>query len=242
MKKKIQMLLVGLVAVLGVSTVAQAGVSKDQRVLLVTANLSSNVTKYKSLYKFMDAQSVSLAQSKLGSKYRRIYVLSGERASRPEFVRALSVLAGAVENQAIDALIHLHGGDGRLYFADGGVNTSVLSGEIQNEGLDGKARALYSSACYGSTHAQDFLNAGFLVASGARKVNASSAYEYPKFLSEFGAGTSFGSSVSKADNSIARESADWIAEYILGFSNVNSRKVVLGEGSVTIGSDPASLR
>ncbi len=232
----------GLAGMIGLAASSEAAVSKEQRVLLVTANLSSNVSKYKSLYKFMDAQAVSLAQSKMGSKYRRIYVLSGARATRSEFVRSLSVLAGSVDNQAIDALIHLHGGEGRLYFADGGVNTSSLSVEIDHEGLDGKARALYSSACYGSTHAQDFLNAGFLVASGARRVNASSAYEYPKFLGEFGSGSTFASSVSRADHSVARESADWIAEYILGFSNVNSRKVVSGVGSVTVSSDPIALR
>ena len=236
-------LMVGLMGFLGLLSVeAQAQVGLDQRVLLVTANLSSNVSKYKSLYKFLDAQSVSLAQSRLGGKYRRIYVLSGERATRAEFVRSLSSLAGSSLNGAIDALVHLHGSQGGLSFADGFVRTSTLSSEIQREDLDGKARALYSTACYGSTHSQDFLNAGFLVASGARAVNAASAYEYPKFMSEFGGGASFGSAMSKADSKILRDAADWIADNILGFENVDSRKVVSGDSSVTISLDPVEFR
>jgi|GEM_PF-934897 len=243
MNKQGMGLLMGMMVLAGlVAGEAKADVGLDKRVLLVTANLSSNVSKYKSLYKFLDAQSVSMAQSKLGSKYRRIYVLSGERATRAEFVRSLSSLAGSSLNGAVDALIHLHGSNGGLSFADGSVRTSTLSSEIQREDLDGKARALYSSACYGSSHSQDFINAGFLVASGARAVNASSAYEYPKFMSEFGSGTAFGSAMSKADKAFYRDAADWIAEHVLGFDNVDSRKVVSGDTSVTISLDPVEAR
>jgi len=216
-------------------------ISKSERVLLVTANLSSNVKKYKALYEFLDAQSISLARAKLGDQYRRLYVLTGQQATQSEFVRSISALAGSHQNQAVDALVHLHGSRGGLAFADGAISSARLAEDIRRQGVEAKTRALYSTACYGATHIQDFLNAGFKVASGARKVNTSSAYEYPKFMSEFGKGTAFGRALDKADVGFARNASDWIAEKVLGFSDVDSRKVIQGNENIRIQSHPASL-
>jgi hypothetical protein len=217
-------------------------VARNQRVLLLVSALSNGSARYRALYEFMEAQGVSQAQSKLGAKYRRIYLLQGVRATRAEFVRSLTSLTSSAENRAVDLFVQTHGGDGILYFTDGGTRTSGLGRDLANTGLNGKARALYSTACYGSTHINDFLAAGFLVGSGSRRVNASSSYEYPRFLTEWGGDAQFGNAIAVADNASARDASDWTAEYVLGYDHVDSQKVVTGRRSTKISLDPTSVR
>ena len=235
-------LIAGIIPLRTETQAAARTTGKDQRVLLIVSNLSSGATQYEALYEFIEAQGVSLAQNKLGSKYRRIYVLTGNNATREKFVEKLAVLASSAENRAIDVFIHLHGGPGRLYFAGGATDTDVLGTEIANQGLSGKGRIVYSSACYGSTHIQDFLTAGFLAGSGAKLVNAASTYEYPEFIRQWGAGNSFGTAMSRADKATARNASDWTATHIMGFSNVDSTKVSSGRTSTKINLDPTSVR
>jgi len=216
--------------------------SKDQRVLLIVSNLSTGANQYEALYEFIEAQGVSMAQDRLASKYRRIYVLTGAQATRANFIDYLSRLAASRDNLAIDVLIHLHGSPGRLHFVGGSATTARLGTDISARGLSGKGRIVYSSACHGSTHIQDFITAGFLAGSGARAVNAASSYEYPEFLRQWGANVSFGTAMSRADDPSARNASDWTATHIMGFNNVDSRKITSGRTTSRINLDPTSVR
>lgn len=82
----------------------------------------------------------------------------------------------------------LHGLPDKLVFADGGVKTPALAGEIKALSLAEKLRLVYSTACFGLSHADDFVKAGFTAAVGAKAVNANAAAEFPLLLAQWGGG------------------------------------------------------
>lgn len=208
-----------------------AGVSKNQRRLLIVSELTKyGVGKYKWLYQFLDANTVSMAQAMVGNKYRSVSVLSGSQASADNFVHRLKTLTHSSQVKALDVIVSLHGMSNKLYFRDGEVTTQALRDEIKSRiplSKRRKFRLMYNLACYGSTHNNEFRSAGFRGSLGSKLVNTASGSEYPVFLSRWGMGHRVKSILMQTNNDPAMFVSDNAAK-LMGFSNPNSKKVFSG--------------
>ena len=212
-------------------------ISKDQRRLLIVSNLTDfGRSNLRWLYKFIDTGSVSLAQAILGHFYKQVSVLEGEKATANAFVHRLTRMAKAPGAKAVDVLLHLHGGQGQLWFAEGAVTTSSLAARIRKKNIDHRLRLLYSTACYGATHAQDFVDAGFSTASGAQQTNANAAHDYPIQLGTWALNRPYRAVVRAGNRKMFRDLYDGTAK-VMGFTDVNSYKIIRGDKDITIRSN-----
>ena len=100
-----------------------------------------------------------------------------------------------------------------------------------------KLRTLYSTACFGLSHAQPFVDAGFEAACGAIGQCANGPVEYPQVLSMWSHGHTFKDAVNKGDDPSTRKIFD-AAAWLSGFNRANSDKEIKGDLTVTIDSIP----
>jgi hypothetical protein len=207
----------------------------EERDLLVVSNLTTHGSAdYAWLYAFIEVSGVALAQSQLSDSYKSISVLSGADASFGGFEQALSTMTARPEEKALDVFVHLHGSPGALWFEDGMKETSSIRTALAAQPRVGaKLRALYSTACYGGSHMGDFLASGFRVANGARAVNANAAYDYPTVLGRWRDGETFQDAQNAGNDPGQMSFYDGIASW-QGFSDVDSFKLVEGQGDATI--------
>ena len=138
--------------------------------------------------------------------------------------------------KAIDTFINLHGSPGSVLFREGAVKMSDIRATLAAvKGSKKKLRLLNSTACYGESHNGDWLGAGFKVASGAKRVNANGAHDFPTLLKAWGAGETYLQAQDKGNE------AKWIKFYDgmaakWGLDDVDSYKVVEGKSDLTISS------
>jgi hypothetical protein len=193
---------------------------------------------HKQFYEIAETFALSESRSKLPPLYHEVAVLSDEQATVTELEQTLARMAARDATRAIDLYVHLHGAPGTVWFHEGAVSVADLAGQFDKAGrYGGKLRAVYSAACYGTTHAADWLTAGFRVAGGAEGVNANTAYDLPVFIQSWGAGATFGDTETKANNPGWLKYYDGVATK-MGFSDVNSFKDVDGDAVLTIASLP----
>ena len=214
-----------------------ADVSKDERTLLVVANLSTwGQPRLQWLYEWLDRNAVSVAKLMLEPHYRQIQTLTGAETTRSNFVEEITRLAQEPETKALDVLLSLHGLDGVLYFEDSPAQSSEVGEELKQADLGHRLRLLYSTACYGASHAVDFVKAGFRVASGAMALNANGPYDFPTQLLHWRAGETYRLAVRRANNRLFIDTHDAIAR-ALGFDPVNSEKAIEGKKLTRITSE-----
>lgn len=203
----------------------------NERALLVYSEFTNTSTQNMALYTFVEKSGVALAMG-LTLHYRKIRTLSGRNAGSRDFVAALAELGREPKVEIIDVLMHMHGNPNRMYF-----NDTVSSDELQNDiaelRIGRKLRMFYTTACYGATHAQDMVQAGFTCGAGAIGVNANSASEYPEFLARWVAKDSFADSIHKSYNAAATNLAENQARK-MGFNDVDSTKRIHGNGYINI--------
>lgn len=213
-------------------------VSAEERRLLIVSNLTDfGRPELQWLYQFISKSSVTVARMILGLSYAEVSVLEGRDATVRGFVDRLSLLSRADSTKAVDVLLHLHGGDRVLWFADGPVPTPELAAAIRRRKLSDRLRLLYSTACYGGSHAQDFVDAGFCTASGARGTNANAAHDYSVQLASWALKRTYAQALKAGNKKMFCELYDGLARRI-GFDDVDSRKVVKGDKDITIMSSP----
>jgi hypothetical protein len=204
-------------------------VSWDQRVLLVVANLKSDQDdKLKWLYQWLDENAIRVSKALLHSHYRIIDTLTGSIVTRANFIERVMYLATAPQTEALDVFLVMHGAPGELCFDDGPVRSADLGEQLRGVQLGHRLRLLYSTACYGATHAQDFVKAGFRSASGAVGVCANGPYEFPTQLNNWGKNKTYKSVVTAGNNPLFLTIHDAAAKTV-GFSDVNSEKVIFGK-------------
>jgi hypothetical protein len=213
-------------------------VTKMNRALLVVSNLTTRGrTDLQWLYQFLDGAGVELAEQLMGPQYGTVEKLAGAQVTKQGFLTAVSALGSKQAVRAIDVIVNLHGANQELFFEDGGVSTASLKHDLLALNLGHKLRLLYSTACYGRSHAGAFVASGFTAASGAVGVNANSATEYPIVLTMWAAGAKFRDALAVGENVLTREPADEIAK-LMGFPDADSDKVIHGNGAITINADP----
>lgn len=212
----------------------------ERRVLLVVNCLAEHGdVRFRRLYKYLELAGVGVARRLLGRHYRAIYVLQDKGATRLGFLSLLQNLAADYRNDAVDLFFQVHGKPGRVRFFDQWVSTRVLGEYIKRTVLSDRLRLVYNLSCYGDSHSPGFLNAGFKVSVGARKINANAASEYPLFCrawhkKKIGRPESLvvKDILRQADRTLPRRFQDRIAGRY--FNDVDSKKLVRGDGNISI--------
>jgi hypothetical protein len=154
------------------------------------------------------------------------------------FIERIRKLALDPLTKALDVYLILHGSPGALYFDDGLIASSDLRSQLQAANLKHRLRLMYSTACYGATHARDFVEAGFRVASGAKGVNANGPVDYPIQLHEWGRNKRYQAVVNAGNQRLGIWTHDAMAR-ALGFDDVNSEKIIEGKSYTCITSEAA---
>jgi hypothetical protein len=204
-------------------------VRAGERGLIVYSEFSNTSDQHKVLYEFVEKSGIALALA-IRLQYNKFVILSGHNAYSQDFIGALKNMAASEDE--LDVFMHMHGSPNQMYFNDT-KSSNELRSDIQKLGIGKKLRMFYTTACYGSTHAEDMVAAGFSCAAGAVGVNANSAVEYPEFLTLWSTGTSFKDCIAKSRNRGLSEPFENKAVQ-MGFRDVNSDKRVYGNGNVTI--------
>jgi hypothetical protein len=163
-------------------------------------------------------------------------------ATTDNLISTLDEVGATDDIQAIDLFVLLHGSPNRLEFHDRSWFAPDMAAQIAGLGLGPRLRLVYSTACYGATHNDDFLQAGFKAAIGARGVNSNSAFELPMLLNLWALGKSVKDALRLGDKPATRKLADEAAKAFGRLSNlswvdeVNSQKLLSGNAMLTIGT------
>jgi hypothetical protein len=218
-------------------------VTKDERAIVVISELTSAPTERDWLYNFIEGAGRSSCERILKDDYVDYVTLYDASATKANLIQTLQAIGSKGTIKAIDLIVMLHGSSNRLYFKEGGCNTATLAAEIAALNLKNKLRLVYSTACYGSSHNDDFLQAGFSASIGARKVNANSEVEFSPLLQLWASGHTIKDALSVGENPLTRDAADAAARLYAHLKNlsykddINSDKVLLGDGQLTINSN-----
>ena len=214
----------------------------ERALVLISSLTPAGKAKLKALYRGLGTVSVELADLMLRPQYGRMRVLTDRAATRPAFVRAITQVAAQPQIDAVDVIVVLHGSPGRLIFDNGsGKGDSVDVRDLIPDLAPARAklRILYSTACYGLSHAQPFVDAGFDAACGAIGSCANGPVEYPQVLSMWSHGHTFKDAVNKGDDPSTRKIFD-AAAWLSGFHDANSDKEIKGDLTTTIDSVPTA--
>jgi len=217
-------------------------IAKSKRVLIVVSYLSDSVDWFNG-YNFIESSGLATVNALLGDKYSRIEVLSNSNATKQKFLDKLQIVGSRSTVLAIDVLIFTHGTRKSLIFykTEGDHNHKVtietFKKEISDLNISSKLRLLYSTACFGSSHNQGFIEAGFKTAIGAIGVNTNSGIELPIALSMWGLGNKISTAISAGETGY--EATDTIASFFNSdWNEANSEKDIDGRAGIKITSNP----
>jgi len=203
-------------------------IDRDRRAALVALRLSDGgIEKLKWLYRGLELGGAREAKQILAPGYREVALLSGPALTGDGLVAAIKRLTASEDIDAVDVILVAHGLNGRLQFSQGDV-CSVAP----------KLRLLYSSACFGATHAQQFLGAGFSTVIGALEKNTTGLSEFRRLLRAWVGGATAGAALDLADRPAQRWFWDTAAKVAGRLKRVNSRKQLGGDPGITIATAP----
>jgi hypothetical protein len=217
-------------------------VDKEARAVIVISSLApAGRKRLKVLYRALESVSVEIADHMLKPVYGSYTVLAGGKAGPTQLTNAVLAAGAQPAIGAIDVVVVLHGSPGRLIFDDGngkGVSVDATALAATFAPARAKLRMLYSTACYGLSHAQAFVDGGFIAACGAIGECANGPVEYPQVLALWSHSHTFRDAVDKGDDPATRVIFDTVAKWS-GFPHANSDKEIKGNASVTIDTVPA---
>lgn len=227
-----------------------SNITKSQRDLLLVSCVADysipRGSRWKNLYHWLDTTAVPLTRALLGPHYRKIHERIGNAAGYNAFLKALEAITARGGTKAVDVVLQLHGygepgtSGGKLSFADKTVKVRQIRKDILALGLSEKLRMLYSCACFGACHIDDFRKAGFRAVSGAEGVNTNSEFAYPATMTSWIANRTFRKCIDAGNNPVFVDLHDRIAAD-LGFTGnyePNSNKLLGGKSSLRITSRP----
>jgi len=201
-----------------------------ERALVVLSELSDD--KYAALYEFVEKSAIALSMT-LAVQYRKIVVLSGKNAESHDFVGALKNLAADSKIHEIDVLAFIHGNPGKMSFSNGVKASEAIRTDIAKLDIKRKLRMYFTTACYGATHAEDMIAAGFNCAAGPLGVCANSAVVLPEFITLWATGSSFEDCIDASQNPALSKPFEDRARK-MNFSDVDSTNRRYGAGGVRI--------
>jgi hypothetical protein len=210
----------------------------ERAAVIVSGTSIGGPSKFASLYKALDVAGPSLADAEMHNSYSSIAILTREQCTRARIVSELVRVAASA--QVVDLVLMVHGEPERLALANGAGGTEdvaavdLASDIADNAALKNKLRLCYSTACYGHSHAEALLGAGFSAVIGAIGVNANSGTELPILLRHWTGHDTIADALRHADDPMFRAIADTISRQT--FTDANSEKILLGDGTITIDS------
>lgn len=223
-----------------------------ERVLVQVITLPPGRPAERSLYRVIESGADYSARVLLRPAYGRRMLLRGEAATVPGLLAALAEATGAAGVRAVDLSMHPHGTTERLVLADGAVDVDDVATQVL--GLLGEAqrrrlRAVISTACYGASHLDAWLRAGFVAASGARGIYADGLTSVPVTFRAWAARRTLEQCVQSANDDPTRHAQDWLASRYYAWTGrprqaerVDSTRVLGGSRTVTIETDPTVHR
>jgi hypothetical protein len=233
---------------------AKAAVNAGQRALVVVSELEEgSMRELAPLYSALEAITVTVPKAVLSSRYAQTKILSNQSATLSNLKDTLYKLAATPSIKAIDVIINLHGLDEELFFYNGGWRMSEIQEELLNPdapyteatkiAMKRKLRMLYSTACYGASHNNNWNAIGFDVSAGAVGVNANAEFEYGGVIGSWSGAAPFstGFQLSNTDAALAVSDTPVRIAGELGnnsLRHVNSKKILRGNTALTINSDP----
>ncbi|MDD7967173.1 hypothetical protein [Actinomycetospora lemnae] len=201
----------------------------------------------RALYEFIEVSTETLTSTMLGDDYREVTFVKGEDATLQGVVATLDAVAARSGTRAVDLIFSSHGFTDRMLFWDGKKSGRAVRdafGDIADD-RRAKFRALFSTACIGHTHTDDWRAIGFTEAMGSKGIYADSAVSYAPMLSAWAGGRTFGESVDAANAADVLDAADEFARTFYRVRNqperaekVDSTRVRRGPGKTRIWSSP----
>ncbi|WP_272027603.1 hypothetical protein [Kocuria rosea] len=188
-------------------------VRKEDRDLVQVIYLSDGFTgAERALYEFIEKSAKTVASSILGPLYRRLTCLEKNEATLPNFVQAVKVATDS-RVEAVDVIFNLHGNTDRLEFADrkyqmSAVRDAFLALPPKNRK---KLRCVFSTACYGKSHLDEWIDAGFNEAMGSRGISADAQTSYVPLLGAWALENAFAASVNASNDADPLRLGDQLA-------------------------------
>jgi hypothetical protein len=218
-------------------------VDRERRAALVASRLNgSGPHDVAWLYRGLETNGTHEAHQILGPAYGQVVLLSGYNLTTLSLVAALDQLASSRAVVAIDVLLLVHGHDQQLVFSDSEIRSAAsVAGRIMETDAVPKLRLLYTTASYGASLAPPLLEAGFSTVIGASRKNTTGIGEFRSLLGQWTAGASASRALARADRAGARRVRDTMARILGRVDDVDSRKVLVGDPDLTIGSPPGSM-
>lgn len=218
-------------------------VTKNERAVVVISDLTELPPEKDQLYTFIENSGRGVCEALLKNDYVDYVTLYDASATKSNLIQTLQTIGAKATIKAIDLIVMLHGSTNRLGFKGGNLNTATLATDIAALNLRGKLRLVYSTACFGSSHNDDFRKAGFNTSIGARKVNTNGAVEFPVVLQLWTAGQKIKDALAIGENPLTRDTADAAAKLFADFNNlgykndIDSDKILVGNGQLKITSN-----
>jgi hypothetical protein len=223
-------------------------IPKEQRdAVLFVANLASpSMEGYeKSFYEFVTFSAESIGKTFLQPNYRAVHIVKGTDATLAALTAKLNTAASTQAVKAVDLIFVTHGLNEKVAFVDAKrsmdeVKQAIVAGLSASDRA--KLRAVFSTACFGASHRDGWIGAGFNVASGSKGVYADSGTSFPAFLTAWSSGLTFAAAVKAANDSDPLRVQDKAAVSVMRsfgtpdkfLNDVDSVRVVTGNGDLKL--------
>jgi len=226
-------------------------VQARERLLVQLITLPPGRPAERSLYRVIEWGADWWARVLLRGAYGQRMLLRGDATTAAHLVAALAQAAGTPGVRAVDLAIHPHGTTQRLVLADGPVDVDDIAtrvGAVVASPQRHRLRAVFSTACYGASHLDAWLRAGFVVATGARGIYADGLTSVPVMFRAWAARGTVEQCVQASNADPTRHGQDSLAARNYAWTGrsreaerVDSTRVLGGAGGVTLETDPAGL-
>jgi len=197
--------------------------SKQQSNCLIIAHLNNKSSIFQRWsYSIVQWMGIVSARLLLKNSYKSITVCVATDASFQQIQNKIAVLS---QNEPLDIILNVHGlPNGIFLYKNEFISIASFCALFHNHNL----RLVYSTACYGKSHLQEWMKVNAQSAIGAEGINGNALTEYPFFLYYWKKGCSATKALQKATFKNMNPLQDFTARKIFGFRNVNSNKSILG--------------
>jgi hypothetical protein len=221
-------------------------ITRSKRELVQIIYLSNNYTgAERVLYDFIENSCEALVATLLGPVYNGIRVIRGNDATLSNFKSELMAATSLPSASAVDVMFNIHGATDQLPFKDGSHDIATVQKSLNSMpiSLRKKFRAVFSTACFGSSHLNMWRQLGFDVACGARGIYADSASSFAPMLGKWATEGSFGEAIQLANTVGAPSDSVAITYYTKSgkpatANKVDSRRLIIGPETTRIYSMP----
>lgn len=228
----------------GVAVFAAGGatpITASERALIAFVNMYTGDRGFiKDKIYFAETLTATRAVQTFASHYGYIRYLTAREAKLGSFYVEIAKLEADPTVRAIDVVIYVHGKPRFLNVVNEGLG--LLQAQTRDVPVDSivdrvralrpkKLRALYSDACYGSKHLEDWKRAGFRVAAGSRGVDTNHECDLILFLRAWTQGADFARAIDAANGCWMNRATDFLIDG-------DSFKERSGQVALTISSAP----